>query len=102
MAQARPLLFVAVLLTLALPGHPLAPLSGLPLDLPALAVLLIVGGWAIALPGAPPRAVRLAGALVVLAVLKATIGWLAPVYGLDGLYRLESPSMAGQDASPRG
>ena len=32
MAQARPLLFGAVLLTLVLPGHPLAPLSGLPLE----------------------------------------------------------------------
>ena len=53
MAQARPLLFGAVLLALALPGHPLAPLSGLPLDLPALCLVVLAAGWWIALPGAP-------------------------------------------------
>src|SRR6185503_5085114 len=55
MAQARLLLFGALLLALALPGHPLVPLSGLPLDLPALGLLLLVVGWWIALPGVPPR-----------------------------------------------
>ena len=44
MAQARPLLFGALLLALALPGHPLAPLSGLPLDVPALAAAVLVIG----------------------------------------------------------
>jgi len=102
MAQARPLLFGAVLLTLALPGHPLAPLSGLPLDLPALALLLLVLGWMIALPGAPPRAGSIAGVLVALALLKATIAWLAPAYGLDGAYRLASPVLPAADALPRG
>ena len=78
MPQARPLLFGAALLLLALPGHPLAPLSGLPLDLPSLGLLLLVVGWLIALPGAPPRWRLLAGALVVTAFLKVAIAWLAP------------------------
>src|SRR4051812_46814656 len=98
MAQARPLLFGAVLLTLALPGHPLVPLSGLPLDLPALVVVLLVVGWMIALPGAPPRSPLLVGLLVALALAKATVGWLAPAYGLDGSYRLDNPSMAALES----
>src|SRR6185503_10067274 len=87
MAQARLLFFGAVLLTLALPGHPLVPLSGLPLDLSAQALLLLVVGWMIALPGNPPRATLLTGAAVGLAVLKVTIAGLAPANGLEGSYR---------------
>ena len=102
MAQARPLLFGAVLLALALPGHPLAPLSGLPLDLPSLALALLVVAWALALPGAPPRATALSAAILALALLKATVGWLAPAYGLDGAYRIENPSTASPESLPRG
>ncbi|HUR08067.1 MAG TPA: glycosyltransferase family 39 protein, partial [Nonomuraea sp.] len=102
MAQARPLLIGAALLALALPGHPLAPLSGLPLDLPALGLLVLLAGWWIALPGAPRRAVALAGALLVLGVLKATIWWAAPGYGLDASIRpSSSPAIDTVGQTPR-
>lgn len=90
MPQARPLLFGALLLALALPGHLLVPLNGLPLDLPALCLVVLAAGWWIALPGAPPRAGALAAVLAVLAVLKVGVWWAAPAYGLDGTIRLSS------------
>src|SRR4051794_31489444 len=102
MAQARPLLIGAALLALALPGHSLAPLGGLPLDLPALGLLVLLVGWWIALPGAPPRAGALAGALVVLGLLKATIWWAAPAYGLDASIRSSSsPEIDAVGQAPR-
>ena len=55
MTRARLLTFGALLLALALPGYPLTPLSGLPLDLPAILLLLVMVGWAILLPGAQTR-----------------------------------------------
>src|SRR4051794_27161480 len=64
MAQARLLLFGVALLTLVLPGPPLAPLSGLPLGLPALWLVVLVLGWALALPGTPPRPKLLIGGFV--------------------------------------
>src|SRR5689334_13214059 len=87
MPQARPLLFGALLLALALPGHPLAPLSGLPLDLPALCLVVLIAAWWIAFTGAPPRTGALVSGLVALAMLKATIWWAAPAYGLTGEIR---------------
>src|SRR5262249_54933573 len=102
MAQARPLFFGAVLLALVLPGHPLAPLSGLPLDLPALVAVLLVAGRAIALPRAPLGAAPLAGAVAAVAMLKASVGWLAPAYGVDGAYRLDNAAVAVQDGWPTG
>jgi 4-amino-4-deoxy-L-arabinose transferase-like glycosyltransferase len=100
MAQARPLLIGAVLLALALPGHPLAPLSGVPLDLSAVCLLLAVVGWWIALPGTPPRSGLLVGALVGLAALKALVGWAAPAYGLAATYRPAPAATAGTAAAP--
>jgi hypothetical protein len=102
MDQARPLFFGVVLLTLALPGHPLAPLSGLPFEVAAVCVLLLVIGWAIALPGAPPYTRPLTAALLGLAALKVALGWLAPEYGLDGSYRLDSKATAAFESAPRG
>jgi hypothetical protein len=89
MAQARLLLFGVALLALALPGHPMAPLSGVPLDVPGLVLVLLVVGWWVALPGAPPRAGLIAATLVALAGLRVSIGWLAPAYGLVVEYRAD-------------
>ncbi|MFN8632482.1 MAG: hypothetical protein U0893_01420 [Chloroflexota bacterium] len=100
MARARLLIFGAILLTLAAPGHALAPLSGLPLDLPALVLLVLAVAWWIALPGAPPRAGLLAGALVGLAVLKVVVWSLAPAYGLEASYRIDSPGAVSPDSAP--
>jgi hypothetical protein len=101
MAQARPLLFGAVLLALALPGHPLAPLSGLPLDLPALCVLVLTIGWWISLPGVPTRAGAVAAAFLVLGLVKVAIWWGAPAYGLDGIIvPIETESVDLPDAPP--
>ncbi|MCC7368452.1 MAG: glycosyltransferase family 39 protein [Chloroflexi bacterium] len=86
MPQARPLLFGAVLLALAMPGHPLAHLSGLPLSVPSLCLVLLVAGWMVALPGVPTRAGLWSGALALLAALKLATFWLAPTYGLTGEY----------------
>ncbi len=94
MPQARPLLLGAVLLALALPGHPHGLLSGVPLDLPALGLLLLVVGWWIALPGAPPRAGMLATAVLLLGVVRVAFGWVAPSYGLVGEYRVEDRPVA--------
>jgi hypothetical protein len=89
MSLARPMLFGAALLALALPGHPLAQLGGVPLGVPSIVLALLVAGWMILLPGAPSRAVLLTAAFVALAGLKLLTGWLAPGYGLVGEYRIE-------------
>src|SRR6266536_1507060 len=107
MSQARPLIFGAALLALAVPGHPLALISGLPLGLAGIVVAVLVVAWWIALPGQPPRAGLLLGAIVLLVALKIGIGVAAPRYGLVGTYRAEPPgataptllaSGAGRDA----
>src|SRR5689334_9211989 len=82
MPQARPLILGAALLALAAPGHPLALLPGLPLGLLGLVLAALVVGWWIALPGQPPRAGLLLGAIVLLVVFKVAIGVVAPRYGL--------------------
>jgi hypothetical protein len=82
MAQARPLLFGAVLLTLVLPGHPLAPLSGLPLDLPPPWCSFCSRPVGDRTAGRPAPRGTARCVLVALALLKATVGWFAPAYGL--------------------
>src|SRR3954463_5614446 len=89
MPQARLLIFGAALLALAVPGHPLAVLPGLPLGLTGIVVAVLVVGWWIALPGQPPRAGLLLGAIVLLVTLKLGIGVAAPRYGLVGSFRAE-------------
>ena len=88
MPLARPLVFGVALAYLLTPGHPLAPLSGLPLGATALAVSLAIASWAVALPGAPPRAPAAIGVLAALAVAKLAVGWLAPAYGMLAEYRV--------------
>ena len=96
MPVLRPVLFAVALLYLALPGHPLALLPGLPLGPLGVAVALAIATWWIGLPGAPPRARALLGALAVLAVVKVGTGSLAPPYGLVAEYRVDG------EASPEG
>ncbi len=102
MPQARPLIFGAALLSLALPGHPLALLGGLPLDLPAIWLALLVVGWAVLLPGAPPRGRLLLGGLAAVGLLRVLVGLVAPSYGLDGTYRLDSATQPAGENWPRG
>jgi hypothetical protein len=89
MPVARPILFGVVLLAIALPGHPLAYLSGVPLSVPSLCLVLLVAGWALALGGRPPRTGALTAAFLVVAGLKLATNWLAPGYGLVGEYRTD-------------
>ena len=89
MPVARPILFGAVLLAIALPGHPLAYLSGLPLSVPSFCLVLLVAGWALALAGSLPRVGTLTAAFLVVACLKLSVSWLAPGYGLVGEYRTD-------------
>ena len=89
MPAVRPVLFAAALLYLALPGHPLAILPGLPLGPLGVAVALAVGAWWIGLPGAPPRARVLLGAVAALVVVKVITSELAPPYGLVAEYRVD-------------
>ena|SRR5687768_6143970 len=79
--------FAVALAYLALPGHAMAPLPGLPLDVTALAAALGLCVWAAALPGAPPRVRVLVGALLFLAVARLALAWLSPPYGLTAEYR---------------
>jgi hypothetical protein len=100
MPLARPLLFGAVVLALALPGHPLALLGGVPLSVASLCLVLLVAGWALALSGTPPRAMLLSGAFLSVAGLKLMTFWLAPGYGLVGEYRAEDkPAVVRVDRS---
>jgi hypothetical protein len=83
-----PLLLAAAALYLLLPGHPLAPLPGLPLDAPSLAALGLVAilffGWA---PRRPARADRyLLAALAVLCVVKLGAHAAGLEYGLRADY----------------
>ncbi|MBA2448320.1 MAG: hypothetical protein H0V51_09875, partial [Chloroflexi bacterium] len=87
MRADRLLFFGAALGYLAAPGHPSAWLAGLPLGSIGIAAGIALVGWAIALPGAPPRA-RLVGALLVGGVVvKLLLAWSAPAYGLLAEYR---------------
>jgi hypothetical protein len=81
-------LLVVAIAFILLPGHPLAPLPGLPLDAPSVVVLALIGilffGWT---PRHSARADRyLLAALVVLCVLKVGTHAAAVDYGLRAEY----------------
>ncbi len=89
------LIFLGVALAyLALPGHPLALLPGLPLGRLGLAVGLAVVVWLSALAGPPPRPRLGIGVLAGLVLLKVALSWLAPPYGLVAEYRAGGPQGA--------
>lgn len=87
MPVERLLLFALALAYPALPGHPSAPLAGLPLGPAALGAVLLVLVWGLGLPGGPPRARPALLVLALLAALKLGLGWSAPPYGLLAEYR---------------
>src|SRR5688572_9890330 len=88
----RLLFFGAALLYLALPGHSLALLPGLPLGILDLVVGLSLLLWPLALRGAPPLARPAVALVTVLAVAKLALGWAAPAYGLLAEYRAGGPN----------